>query len=187
MIRKFWILAPGVLCWMATAHAMDLTTVEGRTYRNATVQRADPDGLIVAFQPDQAGGFGVAKVKFRDLPENVRSQYNYDANKANDFEAQQARATAEWRARPAREGWFERYRQVAELNRALAGDSHVSYMVSVDPAGKISLQGFTGTVMPYSWCFPGTVPFNYYGPGPEGPAPAPEPPNAVRPTPQPER
>lgn len=178
-VRNLSILVPAaVLCWTAAAQADDITATEGRTYRNAIVQRSEPDGLIVTYEP-APGGFGVAKVKFRDLPDSMRSQYHYDADKANTYETQQTQATAEWHARPVADNWFTKYQQVAELNRSLAGDSHVSYMIFMDPSGKLSLQGFTGNALPYSCFLPGVPPFNLYGQGPYGGAPMGNP-NPVR-------
>ena len=68
--------------------ATSLTTLDGKTYSDVTVQRADPDGLLVFYTPP-GGGMGVAKLKFRNLPDPVRQQYGYDAQRAVEFERQQ--------------------------------------------------------------------------------------------------
>lgn len=163
-VRKLSILVPAaVLCWTAVAQAGDITTTDGRIYHNATVQRAEPDGLVATYEPEP-GGFGVAKLKFRNLPDSVRNQYNYNADKANTFENQQAQAASQWRPQPVADSWFTKYQQIAELNRSLAGDSRVSYMIVMDPNGKVSLQGFTGNVLPFNLYYPGTSPFNPYAP-----------------------
>src|SRR5215831_9445451 len=93
-IRIPAILGSGLLlCWSAVAQdntsaPTQITTSDGRTYQNVSVQRVDPDGLLVNYQP-QPAGFGVAKLKFRNLPDSVREQYKYDADRANAFEQQQ--------------------------------------------------------------------------------------------------
>ena len=163
-VRKLSIMVPlAVLCWTAAAKADDITTTDGRIYHNAIVQRAEPDGLVATYEPEP-GGFGVAKLKFRNLPDSVRNQYNYNADKANTFETQQAQAALQWRPQPVTDSWFTKYQQIAELNRSLAGDSRVSYMIVMDPNGKVSLQGFTGNVLPFTSYYPGSAPFNPYAP-----------------------
>lgn len=164
-IRVSAILGSGLLlCWTAAAQnnaPTQITTTDGRTYQNVSVQRVDPDGLVVSYEP-QPSGFGVAKLKFRDLPDSVREQYKYDADRANTFEQQQAQANAQWQSQMANNSngnWFQKYRAMAELNRSLAGDGYVSYTVSMDPNGRVSAQGFTGGVMPY-WYSPFT-PFEF--------------------------
>lgn len=126
-----------------------ITTSDGQIYRNVTVLRADPDGLLVNYQPEPAG-IGLAKLKFRNLPDSLRSQYGYDAAKAEGFETQQAQATGQWRAQTTGDTWLQRYRDLAELHRSLAGDFEASYSISLEPDGKVSAQGFTGNVLPYA-------------------------------------
>jgi len=136
-----------------------ITTVDGRSYRNVTVLRAEPDGLVVEYQAE-APGLAMAKLKFRSLPEAVRTQFGYDAAQAADFESRQAQATAQWRTQAAAESPFQQYRALAELNRSLAGDAFVSYSISLDADGRPTLQGFAGNVLPYPRCFLWDSPWN---------------------------
>jgi hypothetical protein len=167
-IRISAILGSGLLlCWSAVAQdntsaPTQITTADGRTYQNVSVQRVDPDGLLVSYQP-QASGLGVAKLKFRDLPDSVREQYKYDADRAKTFEQQQTQANAQWQSQLSSHDWFARYRALAELNRSLAGDAYVSYTTSLDPTGRVAAQGFTGGVLPYNYYLPGFVPYEFYG------------------------
>jgi hypothetical protein len=71
--------------------AGEITTREGKTYHAAMVERVEPDGIILSYQPS-GGGFGNAKLKFATLPENLQREYGYDPQKAADFEADQAHA-----------------------------------------------------------------------------------------------
>lgn len=136
---------------------VQITTSNGRTYHNVVVERVQPDGLIVRYQPTPAGGLGVAKLNFSVLPDQLRNQYGYDAQRAQAFEAQQARANAEWRSSRSSSAaaWFERYRNLAEENRAIGGDRYTSYLIFLDPNGHVSAQGYTGSVPPYNLLFPG--------------------------------
>jgi hypothetical protein len=140
---------------------MQITTSDGKTYRNATVLRADPDGLLVRFQPEQPG-LGLAKVKFRNLPEQVRSQYGYDADKASAYEAEQAKGAAAVQGAAAGTGPGQDLRALVDTLRALGGQTFSSFWISVDANGKPSVQGFTGDVPP---TYSGNVPPYYWWPG----------------------
>ena len=59
----------------------EITTRDGTTYKNVTVQRVDPDGLTISYAPVD-GGMGLAKLKFEDLPDDLRQRFGYDTNKA---------------------------------------------------------------------------------------------------------
>jgi len=54
----------------------------------------------VLFSPVE-GGSGTAKLKFRNLPVELRQRYGYDADRAAAYEAAQARGEAVWRAEHA--------------------------------------------------------------------------------------
>src|SRR5579859_924530 len=117
--RSLIVLASAALLfyWSASAQTdngpTQITTNDGHTYRNAVVERVDPDGLLVRYEP-QPAGLGVAKLNFRNLPDSVRNQYGYDEQKANAYEQQQAKANAQWRTQNASASsapnWFQNYR-----------------------------------------------------------------------------
>ena len=90
---------PGELSTKGTNYpALDeITTRNGTKYRNVTVQRIDPDGLTIGYVPVD-GGLGAAKLKYEDLPDDLRQRYAYSTNKAAAYTAQQAQGMAEWRA-----------------------------------------------------------------------------------------
>ena len=60
------------------------------------VQRVDPDGLTIGYAA-AGGGTGAAKIKFKNLPEDLQRQYNYDPARAAAYEAKQAQGMAAWR------------------------------------------------------------------------------------------
>ncbi len=79
----------------------EITTHEGKTYktyRRVKVLAVQPDGITISYEP-QAGGVGIATVKFQTLTRRLQRQYGYDARKSADFELAQARAMAEMRSR----------------------------------------------------------------------------------------
>jgi hypothetical protein len=76
----------------------DLVTTDGTVYRQAQVERVEPDGIAVTFAPP-GGGIGMAKLKFRNMPEDVQRQYGYNARQSAEYEAEQERSLKEFRAR----------------------------------------------------------------------------------------
>jgi hypothetical protein len=121
-----------------------ITTSDGTLYKDAVKLRVDPDGILVRYQPVD-GGIGLAKLKFRDLPEDLQKQYGYDPKGAAEFEKQEAQAADQLRSQAAASEAIARYRALAELHWALAGNDAVSYSVSLDTNGKVSAHGVTGS------------------------------------------
>ncbi|MGA3285378.1 MAG: hypothetical protein ABSD57_13085 [Verrucomicrobiota bacterium] len=80
----------------------EITTLNGKTYKSATVQRVDPDGLTIGYTP-AGGGTGAVKIKFKNLPDDLQRQYKYDPDKAAAYEARQAQGMAAWRAQREKE------------------------------------------------------------------------------------
>ena len=65
-----------LLFFTCSCLAGDLTTLDGKTYRNITVTRVEADGLVVTHAE------GACKIDFLNLPEDVRKKYSYDPAKA---------------------------------------------------------------------------------------------------------
>jgi hypothetical protein len=86
-----------------------ITTQDGKTYDKVTLEKVVPDGLLVSFAPAE-GGSGTAKLKFRNLPPELRERFGYDPTRASDYETAQARGEANWLAQSA--AWTEQ-RQAA--------------------------------------------------------------------------
>jgi hypothetical protein len=99
----------------APRHFASINTLDGKTYEGVTVQKIQPDGLLVEFNTP-GGGFGTAKIKFRNLPPSVRDQYGFDAHQAEAFEKSQAEGERVWYAR--NEAWAERNQAAAAAQRA---------------------------------------------------------------------
>jgi len=64
--------------------ALDLTTLDGKTYHDCQVGQVFPDSICLLFS---GGG---ARVKFMNLPESIRTEFGYDAEKATAFEKAEA-------------------------------------------------------------------------------------------------
>jgi hypothetical protein len=133
----------------------EITTLDGKTYRNAEVLRADPDGIVVNYQPEKRG-IGMAKLNFRNLPDSVRSQYGYDQGKATAFENDTAQGTIQWRAQQSStENTLRLYRNLAEMHRSVVGDQPSSLSISVEADGKVSVQDQVQLYQyPYGYGYP---------------------------------
>src|SRR5258707_4172764 len=73
-----------ILCLTSGAFAEDFKTVNGKEYKDATVTRVDPDGIVVKTKS------GITKVYFIELPKEVQERFHYDSEKAASYSAEQA-------------------------------------------------------------------------------------------------
>src|SRR6476660_8156120 len=78
--RAFIIL---IVYFASIALADDFKTINGKEYKNATVSRVEPDGIVLKTKS------GVAKVYFAELPKEVQQRFNYDPEKAVGYSANQ--------------------------------------------------------------------------------------------------
>jgi hypothetical protein len=106
----FFGLVPNLL-------ALDITTLDGKTFRDCEVSKVYPDSICVLY-----GGSG-ARIKFTNLPVPIRAKYGYDAERAAAFEQseaarvqrEQAFLNAQWLQLAA-----QRTARVAATNQATA-------------------------------------------------------------------
>jgi hypothetical protein len=77
-LLTFWILP-----FISVALADDFKTLTGKEYKDVTVSRVEPDGIVLT------GKAGVSKVYFTELPKDVQERFAYDAQKSADYSAQQ--------------------------------------------------------------------------------------------------
>jgi hypothetical protein len=64
-----------ILCFTSAAFAEDFKTVNGKEYKDATVTRVDPDGVVVKAKS------GITKVYFIELPKEVQERFHYDSER----------------------------------------------------------------------------------------------------------
>jgi hypothetical protein len=72
------------LCFVSAAFSDDFKTVAGREYKNATVSRVEPDGIVLT------NNAGISKVYFTELPKEVQERFGYNPQRAADYSAQQS-------------------------------------------------------------------------------------------------
>jgi hypothetical protein len=60
------------------ALADDFKTINGKEYKDATVSRVEPDGILLRTKS------GISKVYFTELPKEVQQRFNYEPEKASN-------------------------------------------------------------------------------------------------------
>lgn len=76
-----------LLC--VSSFSRDIQTIDGKTYRNATVVDKNPTGINVKYiyLVDDRGRYTykTAFLKFKDLPKAIQKEFNYDPEKAEKY------------------------------------------------------------------------------------------------------
>lgn len=124
---RFLIL---ILCFASIALADDIKTLKGKEYKNATVTRVEPDGLVLKTKS------GISKVYFTEVPAEVREKYHYDSAKAVEFQRQRYEAIGQQQQEQQeaakqsdplvekRRVLSERLRELTEPKVSMRGDVH---------------------------------------------------------------
>jgi hypothetical protein len=73
-----------ILCSASAALSEDFHTIDGKEYKDATVTRMEPDGIVVKTNS------GVTKIYFTELPKEVQERFRYDSEKAASYSGKQA-------------------------------------------------------------------------------------------------
>jgi hypothetical protein len=78
-MRATFVIA--ILCFASIALADDFKTTKGKEYKNAKVNRVEPDGIVISFSG------GIVKIPFAELSEELQQKYSYDPEAAKQFAA----------------------------------------------------------------------------------------------------
>lgn len=102
------VILTTVLAALQFVVADDFKTIQGKEYKDATVSRVEPDGIVLKTKS------GIAKVYFVELPRDVQERFHYDAAAAK------ASAEASAREQQAITEKNRKFReQVAQLHGSL--------------------------------------------------------------------
>jgi thiol-disulfide isomerase/thioredoxin len=71
-----------ILFFTTVVLADDFKTIRGKEYKNATVTRVEPDGIVLKTKS------GISKVYFVELPKGVQERFHYNAGMASAYSAQ---------------------------------------------------------------------------------------------------
>src|SRR5439155_11400365 len=77
-----------IACAATSARSEYFKTLEGKQFKNATITRVEPDGIVVITK------YGVSKIYFAELPEEIQRRFHYDAQKAASYTAEESEKTA---------------------------------------------------------------------------------------------
>ena len=100
-----------LLSFATAALSEDFKTVNGKEYKDATVTRVDPDGVVVKTKS------GITKVYFIELPKDVQERFHYDFEKAASYSAEQA---ANYTAYQKQQDEAQRQQQAADAKSKAA-------------------------------------------------------------------
>jgi hypothetical protein len=78
------VLTFSILCLISVVFADDVKTLNGKEYKDATVTRVEPDGIVLKSKS------GVIKVYFTELPKDLQEHFHYEPEKAASYSAGQA-------------------------------------------------------------------------------------------------
>jgi hypothetical protein len=78
------VLTFSILSFISAVFADDFKTLNGKEYRDATVTRIEPDGIVLKTKS------GVIKIYFTELPKDVQEGFHYDSEKATSYSNEQA-------------------------------------------------------------------------------------------------
>src|SRR6058998_1569812 len=125
------VVASLILCLTTVALADDFKLVSGKEYKNVTVSRVEPDGIVLRTNS------GISKVYFVELPKEVQERFHYNAATASAYSAQQA---------------------VNQATKAIAGRGQPSEVIShgaqVDINRHLALGNVTVVDFYADWCGP---------------------------------
>ena len=73
-----------VFCFTTVALADDFKLVNGKEYKDVTVNRVEPDGVVLRTKS------GISKIYFVELPKEVHERFHYNAAIASAYSAHEA-------------------------------------------------------------------------------------------------
>jgi hypothetical protein len=107
-----------LLSFAAAALSEDFHTVNGKEYRDATITRVEPDGIVLKTNS------GVTKIYFTELPKDVQERFHYDSVKGASYSAEQA---ANYTAYQKQQDETQRQQQAAEAkNQAVLAEQQAA-------------------------------------------------------------
>jgi len=102
-----------LLSCAAAAFSEDFKTINGKEFKDATITRVEPDGIVVKTKS------GMSKVYFAELPKEVQERFHYNPQKASAYSAEQAADYAAYQHQQA-DAQRQREEAAAKNNAILA-------------------------------------------------------------------
>jgi hypothetical protein len=111
------VLTFSILSFISAVLADDFKTLNGKEYKDATITRVEPDGIVLKTKS------GIMKVYFMELPKDVQERFHYDSEKGASYSAEQAANYAAYQ-KQEQEAQHERENKAAK-NKAAAAQQQV--------------------------------------------------------------
>jgi len=115
---KMKILTFSMVCFASVIRADDFKTIDGKEYKNVTVRRVEPDGIVLITSA------GISKVYFTELPKDVQVRFGYDPQRATAYSGEQ---TANYAA-------YQKQQQEAQRQREDARAKNNAILVQQEAA-----------------------------------------------------
>ncbi len=117
---KYWEIRLAIFAALSASLALaeDFKTIDGKEYKNVTVKRVEPDGLVLGSKS------GISKVYFTELPKDVQQRFNYDPDKAAAYSAEQNAALEQ--GRKQQEEAMRRKNDLVQRNNEQLGKEQAS-------------------------------------------------------------
>ena len=139
--------------------AEDFKTVDGKEYKNATVSRVEPDGIVLITKS------GISKVYFTELPKEVQERFHYDSAQAAQFNAAQQAIVAQQNTAKQQEQQQEQQREQQRRAEAMKRNVRTVQEVESDQPSfldqPLSLEGTIRMDNFYSYGYDGAEQTHY--------------------------
>ena len=111
------------LSFAAAALSEDFKTVNGKEYKDATITRMEPDGMVVKTKS------GITKVYFTELPRQVQERFHYDSAKAASYSSEQTANYTAYQKQQEETQWWQaeadaKNKAIFEQQQAATNHSH---------------------------------------------------------------
>lgn len=105
-------LISAMLFTAVSGFAMDITTLDGNTYKDVEILGVYPNGIDFSYKGDGDGSYIVGE-KFTNLPPSIRKKYHYNPARAKNFSIQ-CKEFQEHRYEKAQERAIEKIKDLKE-------------------------------------------------------------------------
>ena len=84
-LQMMYKITLAILAWLSASLAVadDIKTNNGKEYKNVSVSRVDPDGIMIRFSG------GIVKIPFTELSADVQKKYGYNSSAAAAYSEQE--------------------------------------------------------------------------------------------------
>lgn len=119
------------------ASAEDIKTLTGQEYKEATITRVEPDGIVLMYSA------GIVKIPFAELPPELQKKYGYNPQAAQSYRAQVDQAAAERETAIAAAKEQQRQFNLSGLTptpKPSAPPRHSLTLARIAPSGSVKLE-----------------------------------------------